>query len=395
MDLNTILIIVGAIALTALVVHGIWSNRREKSRYFQNANTFSEGARQTVLRQPPSTTQTSSAVLQPTPTEMDVNPTTIECPEQHTLNFETQITPSECLVANEEQNVAQQVEQQINNIKITLPNDPQINSASEFHQEATQLNYQTPFQSAVQNEKILQNQPHFVAEPQIAPSESLFASPSIQENGLFDSPSSLQATSTVTPLVEMGNDMPVNACLGAEVDPFAPNAAHIQPAPADEIKQTTSNSEETVRQDLTQPEEASQPSPISDTQLVVLYVVAPENREFAGVRLAKSLEGLGFLFGERHIYHRHLDLTSTSPVLFSLANIQQPGTFDPYDMEHFSTIGVVLFMQLPSVGSDRANLKTMIRVARDIADDLGGYVLTEQQEIFDDHAEQDYLDRLN
>ena len=42
MDLNTILIILGVIALLALIAHGIWSNRREKSQYFKNANTFSQ-----------------------------------------------------------------------------------------------------------------------------------------------------------------------------------------------------------------------------------------------------------------------------------------------------------------------------------------------------------------
>ena len=34
------LIILGVIALIALVVHGLWSNRREKSKYFKSANTF-------------------------------------------------------------------------------------------------------------------------------------------------------------------------------------------------------------------------------------------------------------------------------------------------------------------------------------------------------------------
>ena len=42
MDLNTILIILGVIALLALIAHGIWSNRREKPQYFKNANTFSQ-----------------------------------------------------------------------------------------------------------------------------------------------------------------------------------------------------------------------------------------------------------------------------------------------------------------------------------------------------------------
>lgn len=40
MDLNTILIIVGILALVALIVHGLWSNRREKSKYFDKANKF-------------------------------------------------------------------------------------------------------------------------------------------------------------------------------------------------------------------------------------------------------------------------------------------------------------------------------------------------------------------
>ena len=39
-------------------------------------------------------------------------------------------------------------------------------------------------------------------------------------------------------------------------------------------------------------------------------------------------------------------------------------------------------------------LRMMIRAAKTIAEDLGGVVLTDQQEIFDDVAEQDYLSRI-
>lgn len=55
MDLNTILIILGVIALIALVVHGLWSNRREKSKYFKSANTFnrtSKTVRSILFRKP-------------------------------------------------------------------------------------------------------------------------------------------------------------------------------------------------------------------------------------------------------------------------------------------------------------------------------------------------------
>ena len=39
-------------------------------------------------------------------------------------------------------------------------------------------------------------------------------------------------------------------------------------------------------------------------------------------------------------------------------------------------------MQLPSPGNNLANLRMMIRAAKTIAEDLGGVVLTDQQEIF-------------
>ena len=48
----------------------------------------------------------------------------------------------------------------------------------------------------------------------------------------------------------------------------------------------------------------------------------------------------------------------------------------------------------PSPGNNLANLRMMIRAAKTIAEDLGGVVLTDQQEIFDDMAEQDYLSRI-
>ena len=134
--------------------------------------------------------------------------------------------------------------------------------------------------------------------------------------------------------------------------------------------------------------------PKQTTGFVQLYVISNQNREFYGPQLSQSLENLGFIFGERQMYHRHFDLSVASPVLFSVANIEQPGTFDYYNMAEFSTMGVVLFMQLPSPGNNLANLRMMIRAAKTIAEDLGGVVLTDQQEIFDDVAEQDYLSRI-
>lgn len=93
-------------------------------------------------------------------------------------------------------------------------------------------------------------------------------------------------------------------------------------------------------------------------------------------QLSQSLENLGFIFGERHKC-----ITTMVSVSIYVANIEQPGTFDYYNMAEFLSMGVVLFMQLPSPGNNLANLRMMIRAAKTIAEDLGGVVLTDQQEI--------------
>ena len=130
------------------------------------------------------------------------------------------------------------------------------------------------------------------------------------------------------------------------------------------------------------------------TGYIQLYLIPKSSDQFNGAKLVQALENLGFILGVDEMYHRHLDLSVASPVLFSVANLEQPGTFDAYNLVDFSTMGIVLFMQLPSPGNNLANLRMMIRAAHTLAEDLQGIVLTEEQEIFDENAEQTYLARV-
>ena len=130
------------------------------------------------------------------------------------------------------------------------------------------------------------------------------------------------------------------------------------------------------------------------TGYIQLYLIPKSSDQFNGAKLGQALENLGFILGGDEMYHRHLDLSVASPILFSVANLEQPGTFDAYNLVDFSTMGIVLFMQLPSPGHNLANLRMMIRAAHTLAEDLQGIVLTEEQEIFDENAEQTYLARV-
>ena len=123
-------------------------------------------------------------------------------------------------------------------------------------------------------------------------------------------------------------------------------------------------------------------------------MVAPEGQQFNGELVVQNLETVGLQFGEYNIFHRHLD-NASSPVLFSVANMMQPGVFDLNNLEKFATVGLVFFMHLPSAGNDLANLKLMIRTVESFAQSVGGFVLDEQHQIFDDAARQNYLLRVS
>ena len=318
MDLNTILIILGVIALLALIAHGIWSNRREKSQYFKNANTFSQNHQSNRFNAPQSAQPITETPIADKPVHSFVEETP---PQQQALDFEATATPSI--------NEPHSIERAVDEIKITLPNGTSNTTLNNVESTASYSFHDQPTQPV---------QP-------VSPSER----------------NSLQTENEyVTPTVSLNQA----------------NEQHTV------TSQSTTSAGEMVSENQRTPD------------FIMLYVVAPENREFNGGRLAQALDGLGFIFGDQHIYHRHLDLTAASPVLFSVANLQQPGTFNPYDMDNLVTVGIAIFMQLPSPGNDIVNLKTMIRAARSLADELGGFVLTDKQEIFNDHAEQEYLAKV-
>ena len=327
MDLNTILIILGVIALIALVVHGLWSNRREKSKYFKSANTFNRTSK--------------SGEVNPFSQAADPNADIrllhrAQAASQQQFNFDEQHAQVD----------ARQIEKSVDDIKISLPNQP-----------VYEMNTAQPA-PAPQPEPVVY--PETNVQPKLRVAEMTIEELEAQSNN-FDG-----VNSSSPELREQLAEMSLNP--------------------------TQEPAHENVHFNYHEPVEVEKPK--QTTGFVQLYVISNQNREFYGPQLSQSLENLGFIFGERQMYHRHFDLSVASPVLFSVANIEQPGTFDYYNMAEFSTMGVVLFMQLPSPGNNLANLRMMIRAAKTIAEDLGGVVLTDQQEIFDDMAEQDYLSRI-
>ena len=341
MDLNTILIILGVIALLALIAHGIWSNRREKSQYFKNANTFSQNHQPNRFNAPQPAQPITETPIADKPVHSFVEETP---PQQQALDFEATATSTI--------SESHSIERAVDEIKITLPNGTSNTTLNNVESTASYSFHEQPTQPV---------------QPVMTQANTSFQS--------YDEQSSYAEPNTAS-LAESNSRQTENEYVTPTVSLNQANKQHTA------TSQSITSAGEMISDNQRTPD------------FIMLYVVAPENREFNGGRLAQALDGLGFIFGDQHIYHRHLDLTAASPVLFSVANLQQPGTFNPYDMDNLVTVGIAIFMQLPSPGNDIVNLKTMIRAARSLADELGGFVLTDKQEIFNDHAEQEYLAKV-
>lgn len=112
-----------------------------------------------------------------------------------------------------------------------------------------------------------------------------------------------------------------------------------------------------------------------ELEVLVLNVHCSGNQPFVGTKLFDSMQQNGLLYGEMHIFHRHADLSGTGKVLFSVANMMQPGTLEHDDPDSFTTKGISFFMTLPCFGDAEQNFKLMLKTAQQIADDMGGNVL--------------------
>ena len=125
-----------------------------------------------------------------------------------------------------------------------------------------------------------------------------------------------------------------------------------------------------------QPSATDNKDPKSDEmEVIVLNVHCAGNEPFVGTKLFDSMQQNGLLYGEMDIFHRHADMSGTGKVLFSVANMMQPGTLKHDDPAEFTTKGISFFMTLPCFGDPAQNFKLMLKTAQQIADDLSGNVL--------------------
>ncbi len=281
-DLRLILIVVGAIAIIALLLHGLWTSRKERSSVFRDR-------------------------------------------------------PHKRLKQREDEDSLTNDEEGVGEVRVRHERPHQEPRFDNFHDDQQD---DAPAFSAPA-EKPRQPAPRLQPQPENDPLEVVQPEPEFQ----------------------------------AEPEPRQP--VHQQP-----------EHHEPVYQDA--PKAASKPK-----EAVLVLHVAAHTGSLNGEALLQGILQAGFLFGEMNIFHRHLSPAGSGPVLFSLANMVKPGSFNPDEMSaDFSTPGVSIFMMVPSYGDANQNFKLMLQSAQRIADDVGGVVLDDERRMMTPQKLETYKTRI-
>lgn len=338
-DLRLILIVVGAIAIIALLLHGLWTSRKERSSVFRDR------------------------------------------PHKR-LKQRDQRDDEEGLTDDEEGvgDVRVRHERPHQEPRIDTFQDEQQDDAPVFSATA-----ETPRQPAARP----QPQPQPENDPLLAPQPSRQPSQPPRAQ-----PQPVRTPAPQEPAPRFAPAQPIQADPLLDLDPL--EAAQPEPEYQAEPQQPVSHPHEHAAPQPAEPVHQDAPKAPGKPKetVLVLHVAAHAGGTLNGEALLQGILQAGFQFGEMNIFHRHLSPAGSGPVLFSLANMVKPGSFNPDEMSDFATPGISIFMMVPSYGDANQNFKLMLQSAQRIADDVGGVVLDDERRMMTPQKLETYKNRI-
>jgi len=381
-NFRNILIILSAIVITAIFIHGLWTIRKQKNPYklktskdkiepitrdFDRKGFDQDGVGQVKVKTPESSNNHEDEVV----TEQTV-PAGIDLSDD--------LSKSQIVIKNEvlgdlagptkQDNVEEVDNSSIQNLDASLEDDwfkdDEIQSNSSQITKEELGDELVPIKGDANKAKVEPPEP--VKAPFI--SDPLYAEPVTQ------------AKPARTPITKVSKS-PSKASLKRnqmEID-FD-----------NQLNEQTANI--TQEPSVEKVEQVEQAASQLDPQVIILSVVMPANQQIFGAALLPSLLTLGLKYGEMNIFHRHQDNAGNGKVTFSLANIMNPGSFDLDSMENFATRGVSLFMTLPNAGDPLNVFEQMLNAAKQLAQEFNAQVIDDKRNVMTKQTEQHYISKI-
>ena len=141
--------------------------------------------------------------------------------------------------------------------------------------------------------------------------------------------------------------------------------------------------------------EGSSGQVLETSEVVVINVMAKQGFDFVGDDLMQVLISNGLRFGEMNIFHKRLGNDSKSVLVFSVANILNPGTFDLNNMDSFRTLGISLFLALPTAINNGDAFEQMLNVAQQVSSSLDGELKDDHRNVMTAQTIEHYRQRIS
>ena len=131
------------------------------------------------------------------------------------------------------------------------------------------------------------------------------------------------------------------------------------------------------------------------SEVLVINVRAGKNQQLQGSDLLEQVLENGLRYGAMNIFHYHEGEDGEGPVLFSMANMLKPGTFDLQSIDSFTTVGVTFFLTLPVVNDQHmAAYESMLATAKNVAAVLNADLNDDQRSVMTSQTMEHYRERI-
>jgi len=115
----------------------------------------------------------------------------------------------------------------------------------------------------------------------------------------------------------------------------------------------------------------------SEQKLIVLYLNT--EKSFSGNSLVNIMQQYGLVLGEKEVFEKRFNHFSEQHVLFYVANMYEPGTFEALKIDSLQVNGLTFIMQLPVVIDGIKALNIMLQLSQDISERVKGVVLDSEK----------------